>query len=204
MIVALLGAGHVLSYVLAVRSWNVFDFEAGQCITNTDFEQRRLTAEPVDCDRADATMQLVSRGDAEASCPDGERDGTLYPVMTSKTRTLCLMWNLREGQCYASAPGDVTRPTALTPPPTQRSRSASMAWGSRRLSRGGAPHQHRRRPATRTSAGWRPVPHRAPTTPARTASAGRARSTRRPHRRAGGGQHSAAVNTSGESLCDTA
>lgn len=60
--------------------------------------ERRITAEAVDCARTDAVAALLSKGDSEATCPDGERDGSLYPVLTSKTRTVCFIWNLHEGQ----------------------------------------------------------------------------------------------------------
>lgn len=110
-IVTLLDIGHVLSYVATAHVSDAVKADIGQCITNTDFEHRPITAEPVDCDRTDATVQLVSKSDGEATCPDGERDGTLYPVL--KGDTLCFAWNLREGHCYAFAPGDVT-PTDCT------------------------------------------------------------------------------------------
>ena len=114
-IVTLLGIGHILSYVAAAHVTDAVKADVGQCITAADFEQRRINADAVDCGRTDATVQLVSKGDAEATCPDGARDGALYPVLTSKVRTVCFMWNLHEGQCYVSAPGDVT-PTDCTDP----------------------------------------------------------------------------------------
>ncbi|KAA0114046.1 hypothetical protein CIW51_21935 [Mycolicibacterium sp. P9-22] len=115
-IVAVLGAGHILSYVAAARVSNAVKYDVGQCITPSEFERRSITADPVDCGRTDATLQLISEVDADASCPDGKRDGTLYPALTSDVRTLCFVWNLQEGHCYAAAraftPADCADPTA--------------------------------------------------------------------------------------------
>lgn len=76
-------------------------------------------------------MQLVSKGDGEATRPDGERDGSLYPVLKGEKHTVCFAWNLREGQCYVSAPGAVT-PTDCTRP------AANMKVASRVDGPGGA------------------------------------------------------------------
>lgn len=114
-IVTLLGIGHVLSYLATAHVAGAVEADVGQCLTAADFKQRHIGAEPVDCDRTDATVQLVSKGDGEATCPDGERDGTLYPVLKGEKHTVCFTWNLREGQCYVSAPGGAT-PTNCTNP----------------------------------------------------------------------------------------
>jgi hypothetical protein len=114
-IVTLLGIGHVLSYVATAHVSGAVKADVGQCLTAADFKQRHIGAEPVDCDRTDATVALVSKGDGEASCPDGERDGSLYPVLKGEKNTVCFAWNLREDQCYVSAVGEVT-PTACTDP----------------------------------------------------------------------------------------
>lgn len=75
--------------------------EVGQCIAAQDYSQGRMDAEPVDCARSDATMELVSKGDGTATCPDGSRRGSLYPALINEVRTHCFALNLREGHCYA-------------------------------------------------------------------------------------------------------
>jgi hypothetical protein len=103
-VVLVLGAGHVLSYLADSRaSQTVGNVEVGQCITAQAYDEGRMNSEPVDCRRSDATMELVSTGDGEATCPDGSRSGPLYPALTNKVRTHCFALNLREGHCYAVA-----------------------------------------------------------------------------------------------------
>ena len=100
--VVLLGAAHVLSMFAPSRTpAAVGEVHVGQCITADSFGQRHLGAEPVDCSRADATLQLVSRGDGTATCPDGAREGTKYLALINSGRTQCYVPNLRVGQCYA-------------------------------------------------------------------------------------------------------
>lgn len=117
VVVLLLGVGHVLSYAAAARTSSAVEADIGQCLTNTDFTERHISAEPVDCSRSDAAVQLVSKGGGEDSCPDGSRDGDLYPVLKTEHHTVCFIWNMHEGQCYAAAstslaPTDCTDPTA--------------------------------------------------------------------------------------------
>lgn len=116
-VVLVLGAGHVLSYLaVSHTSTAAGNVDVGQCITAEAFEQRRLNAEAVDCRRSDATLQLVSKGDAAATCPDGLRESTKYPALTNDVRTQCFALNLREGYCYVVAhtvaPVNCTDPSA--------------------------------------------------------------------------------------------
>lgn len=115
--VLMLGAGHVLSYLADSRvSQAVGNVEVGQCITAQAYDEGRMNSEPVDCRRPDATMELVSTGDGEATCPDGSRNSPRYPALTNEVRTHCFALNLREGQCYAVAgtfaPANCIDPTA--------------------------------------------------------------------------------------------
>lgn len=118
VLVVLLGASHVLSYLAAWRTSSLAtnELDIGQCITAETYSQGRMGAESVDCNRSDATLQLVSQGESTAPCPDGKRQGGQYPMFTNDTRTQCFILNLSEGQCYAVAraavPVDCTDPTA--------------------------------------------------------------------------------------------
>jgi hypothetical protein len=61
--------------------------EAGQCITAEAYSHDRMDAEAFDCNRSDATLQLVSQGYSTATCSDGNRKGGQYPVLTNDART---------------------------------------------------------------------------------------------------------------------
>ncbi|MET4427366.1 hypothetical protein [Mycolicibacterium sp. 624] len=103
-VVLVLGALHVLSTLAVPRpTAEVRSVDVGQCITAQAYAQGRMDAEPVDCRRSDATMELVSKGDGEATCPDGSRNSSLYPALINEVRTHCFALNLHEGYCYAIA-----------------------------------------------------------------------------------------------------
>lgn len=73
----------------------------GQCIAGDDYVSGvDVGPEPVDCDRPEATLELVFKGDGTASCPDGKRQGSDYAALTSPSRTLCFALNAQEGRCY--------------------------------------------------------------------------------------------------------
>ncbi|WP_197380789.1 LppU/SCO3897 family protein [Mycolicibacterium mengxianglii] len=117
VVALMLGAGHVLSYLAAHRTSSVAnELDVGQCITAEAYSQGRMNAEAADCSRTDATLQLVSQGDSTATCPDGNRQGGQYPMLTNDARTQCFILNLIEAHCYAVAraavPVDCTDPTA--------------------------------------------------------------------------------------------
>lgn len=103
-VVLVLGALHVLSTLSGpFTASEVSSVDVGQCITAQAYAQGRMDAEPVDCRRSDATMELVSKGDGEAVCPDGSRNSSLYPALINEVRTHCFALNLHEGYCYAIA-----------------------------------------------------------------------------------------------------
>lgn len=117
VVVLMLGAGHVLSYLAALRtSPTANNLAVGQCITAEAYSGGRMNAEAVDCNRSDATLQLVTQGDSTATCPDGQKQGGQYPMLTNDARTQCFILNLRKGHCYAIAraavPVDCTDPRA--------------------------------------------------------------------------------------------
>jgi hypothetical protein len=85
----ILGASHVMAYLAAWRTstGSASKLDVGQCITAEAYGSGRMAAEAVDCSRPDATLQLVSQGNSTAACPDGNREGGLYPVLASDSRT---------------------------------------------------------------------------------------------------------------------
>ncbi|MCK0177609.1 hypothetical protein [Mycolicibacterium sp. F2034L] len=111
-----LGALHVMGYVARTAapdtSTAARPLVTGQCITAEGYAEDRMRAEPVDCSRVEATLQLVSTGGAGATCPDGKRAGTRYMALGNDVRTHCFVHNLREGQCYHAR---TASPTTATP-----------------------------------------------------------------------------------------
>lgn len=88
----------------------------GQCISAQTYQEGSFAADPVDCELAEAPLQLVSKGDGTWTCPDGKRQGTRYLALLSESRTYCFALNATEGQCFvfarAPSPVDCTDPTA--------------------------------------------------------------------------------------------
>ncbi|MEH3130947.1 MAG: hypothetical protein PGN27_13420 [Mycolicibacterium neoaurum] len=115
VVLLVLGAAHVFSALVSSgRVQSTGNVAVGQCITAQAYDQGRMNSEPVDCRRSDATMELVSKGDSTATCPDGLRRSPIYPALTNEVRTHCFMLNLRENQCYAI--GGTVTPTNCTEP----------------------------------------------------------------------------------------
>jgi hypothetical protein len=72
----------------------------GQCVDEKDFAHR--DPKPTDCQNPSAVMELVSRGGANADCPDGKgRDDTDYTTLFWDNATMCFAANFMEGDCYA-------------------------------------------------------------------------------------------------------
>src|SRR4051812_48315026 len=72
----------------------------GQCVADSDFANRDPS--PTDCSNPGAVMELVSRGGANADCPDGRgRDDTDYATLFWDDATMCFAANLQRGYCYA-------------------------------------------------------------------------------------------------------
>ena len=113
----LLGASHVLAYLAAWREPSAASkLEVRQCIRADAYSDGQMDVEAMDCDHPDATPQLAAEGDSTATCPDGNREGGLYPVIARDSGTQCFVLNLKEGGCYAVArtavPVDCTDPSA--------------------------------------------------------------------------------------------
>ncbi len=73
-------------------------------------ENNTTPAPAQDCAKPDSIFEIAARGDGPALCPDGKREDSLYAYLFDGTTTLCLMLNLKQGQCY-SVSGTATKPT---------------------------------------------------------------------------------------------
>lgn len=73
----------------------------GQCITESDYAAHHFD-EPTNGGCADPanTYELAFKGGTSESCPDGQRDHSIYERVTNPRTTLCFMINLRQDQCY--------------------------------------------------------------------------------------------------------
>lgn len=77
----------------------------GQCVADSDFGKGAPV--PTDCDDPSAVMELVSRGGANANCPDGKgHEDTDYTTLFWDNATMCFAANLRGGYCYAVSTTD--------------------------------------------------------------------------------------------------
>ena len=72
----------------------------GQCVADSDFAKRE--PKPTDCNNPSAVMELVSRGGANANCPDGKGHAeTDYTTLFWDDATMCFAASLQEHHCYA-------------------------------------------------------------------------------------------------------
>jgi hypothetical protein len=72
----------------------------GQCVADSDFAKRE--PKPTDCNNPSAVMELVSRGGANADCPDGKGHAeTDYTTLFWDDATMCFAASLQENHCYA-------------------------------------------------------------------------------------------------------
>lgn len=83
----------------ALRGTNQSRLAVGDCITDSDYDNRVMRPEAVDCSRKDAIYELASKGDGEAKCPDGERERSDYSALTNNKTTYCFLLNLADGAC---------------------------------------------------------------------------------------------------------
>jgi hypothetical protein len=87
--------------------------QMGQCFTEFDLRMEFHNRSPTDCADPKATYQLVAQGGPTATCPDGQREDSLYEVFTNASSTLCFAANLKQGQCYTKM--DDGKSKKLTP-----------------------------------------------------------------------------------------
>ena len=74
----------------------------GDCLSQNDFRDSVLAPPHRDCADPDSIFEVVARGDASATCPDGKVEKSAYAYLRDGTTTLCLMLNLKQGQCYTA------------------------------------------------------------------------------------------------------
>ncbi|HEV7579690.1 MAG TPA: hypothetical protein VGO77_04650 [Mycobacterium sp.] len=96
MFVALVAAVSALGEKSGTRT----EPQMGQCFTEFDLRMEFHNRSPTDCADPKATYQLVAQGGPTATCPDGQREDSLYEVFTNASSTLCFAANLKQGQCY--------------------------------------------------------------------------------------------------------
>lgn len=112
VVLLLLGALHLVGWIGdRLKSRGI---EVGQCITADTDAEGRLSIDPVECDRRDATFLLVSQGDGSATCPENPFPRTRYIPLVNESRTLCFALNLQPGECYHV--GRQVRPVLCTDP----------------------------------------------------------------------------------------
>jgi hypothetical protein len=84
----------------ANRSANV-----GQCVAAFTMRDNNFSPAPQDCSKPDSTLEVAAKGGSSATCPDGQREGSDYSILSDGTTTLCLMLNLKQDQCYSMSGG---------------------------------------------------------------------------------------------------
>jgi hypothetical protein len=87
--------------------------QIGQCFSQFDLGTEFGNATPIDCADPVGTYELAAKGGPTATCPDNERESSIYHVYTNESSTLCFAANLKEGQCYLKM--DDGKATKLTP-----------------------------------------------------------------------------------------
>ncbi len=76
-------------------------------------EEHIRTAAPQDCNNADSILEVASKGGKSEKCPDGKLQDSEYAYHFDGTTTLCLILNLKQGQCY-TATGTAQNPSFAT------------------------------------------------------------------------------------------
>lgn len=72
----------------------------GDCVVDSDFGGRN--PKPTNCSDPRAVMELVSKGAANAPCPDGKRrNESAYTTVFWADATMCFAANFVEGDCYS-------------------------------------------------------------------------------------------------------
>jgi hypothetical protein len=83
----------------------------GQCIAAFSMRANNPPpAPPQDCDKPDSIFEVASKGGPSAMCPDGKLQDSQYAFLHDATTTMCLILNLKQGQCY-TATGTAENPT---------------------------------------------------------------------------------------------
>jgi hypothetical protein len=110
LILVALGAVAVLGRMSEVVSASDRSVKVGQCIRQSDYQNNVLNPTPQDCSDPNSIFEVAGKGDGSANCPDGKLEDSKYAFMRDHNVTLCLMLNLKQGQCY-SATGTPENPS---------------------------------------------------------------------------------------------
>ncbi len=84
---------------------------------------------PTDCAEPKATYALAAKGGPRATCPDGNRDDSVYEVYTNESLTLCFALNAIQGHCHMKM--DDGKATLLTPVDCDDTRFAQVKVDAR-------------------------------------------------------------------------
>lgn len=75
--------------------------DVGQCIAGSEMQEEPIgIAASQDCNMPDSIFEVAAKGGPSAKCPDGKLQDSQYAYHFDGTTTLCLILNLKEGQCY--------------------------------------------------------------------------------------------------------
>jgi len=85
----------------ADRSPNV-----GQCIAAYNFREHTQSPKAQDCAQPDSIFEVVTKGGASSTCPDGKSEDSDYAFLRDGSTTLCFVLNFVEGRCYAAGGDD--------------------------------------------------------------------------------------------------
>src|SRR5947209_4641349 len=104
--------------------------EVGDCISESDYAAHHFDAHASGgCTYPAATYELAFKGGASDSCPDGEREHSIYERTSNHSTTLCFIINLQQGRCYlfisdgeavSFKPGDCGNPNGVKVKVAQR------------------------------------------------------------------------------------
>lgn len=77
--------------------------EVGDCIGAYNFRAHDGSPAAQDCAKPDSIFQVVSKGSATSTCPDGKTDDSDYAFLRDGSATLCFVLNFVQGRCYTAS-----------------------------------------------------------------------------------------------------
>jgi hypothetical protein len=83
--------------------------DVGQCIAAYNFREHTQSPKAQDCAQPDSIFEVVTKGGASSTCPDGKSEDSDYAFLRDGSTTLCFVLNFVEGRCYAAG-GDAHGP----------------------------------------------------------------------------------------------
>jgi hypothetical protein len=104
----------------------------GQCIGAYNFREHTADPKAQDCAKPDSIFEVVAKGDASSTCPDGKREDSDYAFLRDGSTTLCFVLNFVQDRCY-TASGDAHNPLFAATDcdgPSPRFKVASRVDGS--------------------------------------------------------------------------